>query len=217
MAPGSAGFSTVTSAARPSPANRPAMPGYSDLTGSMTSQGSPAPVSPVSRCRTVCDLPAPVAPVTSAWRLRVGSGTRNSPAGRSSPSRITPRLTAGAVLCGPPAGAAPGKPAADAVQGRPAAGAVPGTLAPGAVPGTLAPGAVPGRPTVPVVPVSLVTSNWPASTTRSPGTSRCGSPASAVSRPAVARNGTWASVPESPAFAASASASDCGSRHVPSR
>ena len=45
----------------------------------MTSQGSPALVSPASRCRTVCDLPAPVAPVTSACLLRVGSGSRNSP------------------------------------------------------------------------------------------------------------------------------------------
>src|SRR5690349_7878663 len=126
MAPGSAGFSTVTSPAGPSLANRPAMPGYSDLTGSMTSQGSPAAVRPVSRCRTVCDLPAPVAPVTSAWRLRVGSGTRNSPAGRSSASRITPRLTADAVLAGPPAGAVPGTPAAGAVPGGRAAGAVPG-------------------------------------------------------------------------------------------
>ena len=59
----------------------------------MTSQGSPALVSSASRCRTVCDLPAPVAPVTSACLLRVGSGSRNSPAGRSCASRIAPRLT----------------------------------------------------------------------------------------------------------------------------
>jgi hypothetical protein len=74
-------------------ARRPAIAGYSDLTGSIASQGTPAPVSCASRCRTVCDLPAPVAPVTNAWRFRVASGTRNSPTGRSSRSRIAPRLT----------------------------------------------------------------------------------------------------------------------------
>ena len=41
--------------------------------------------------------------------------------------------------------------------------------------------------------------------------------ASADDSAAVARNGTWASASESPAFAASASASGCESRHMPSR
>jgi len=89
--PGSAGFTTVTRPSRPSLASRPASRQYSDLTGSMTSQGSPARVSCTSRCRTVCDFPAPVAPVTSACRFSVGSGTRKSPAGWSRASRMVPR------------------------------------------------------------------------------------------------------------------------------
>ena len=97
--------------------------------------GCPPRVSCSSRCRTVCDLPAPVEPVTKTWRFRVPSGTVNVPTWRSCPSRIAPSAS-------PPA-----------------------------------------------APTSEVTSKLPASSTRSPGTSRRGSPASAASAPAVATNG----------------------------
>ncbi len=69
------------------------MAAYSDLTGSIASQPMPAKVSCSSRCRIVCDLPAPVAPVTKAWRFSVASGIRMAPTGRSWPSRMLPSST----------------------------------------------------------------------------------------------------------------------------
>jgi hypothetical protein len=45
---------------------RPAIAAYSDFAGSIASHGMPAAVSCSSRCRTVCDLPEPVAPVMNA-------------------------------------------------------------------------------------------------------------------------------------------------------
>ncbi len=66
------------------------MAAYSDLAGSIASHGMRALLSCSSRCRTVWDLPDPVAPVTNACRLSVDSGTRNVPTPRSWPSRISP-------------------------------------------------------------------------------------------------------------------------------
>jgi hypothetical protein len=61
IAAGSAGLITVTAAPWPrpggaAPASRPAIAGYSDLTGSIASHGRPAAASCSSRCRTVCDF-----------------------------------------------------------------------------------------------------------------------------------------------------------------
>ena len=193
IAAGSAGLITVTAAPSPWP-SRPAIAGYSDLTGSIASQGSPAAASCSSRCRTVCDLPAPVAPVTRTCRFRVASGTANSPTGRSRPSRIIPRRSAPACPARPPGAAR------SADRTGPALPNV--TAAPAQLPAS---------------PVSLVRSKWPESTTRSPGTSRHGRPTSGASTAAVAGNGASASLSGSAAVARSASARRHGVRPVTSR
>src|ERR1700685_4390465 len=76
-----------------------AIAAYSDLTGSMASQPMPAALSCSSRCRTVWDLPDPVAPVTRACRLSVASGTRKAPTGRAWTCRVSPSREAPDGTC----------------------------------------------------------------------------------------------------------------------
>ena len=65
IASGSPGLILITSV----PGSRLAISRYSALAGSTTSHGMPRPVAASSRQRTVCDLPAPVAPQTNTCRF----------------------------------------------------------------------------------------------------------------------------------------------------
>ncbi len=86
--PRSPGRITMTSA----PGSRAAISRYSALAGSITSHGIPARAADSSRCRTVCDLPAPVAPHTNTCRF---SDARETPAPRREPGSgpARPRAT----------------------------------------------------------------------------------------------------------------------------
>ncbi len=92
MASDSPGLIRTTSAGGSS---RAAISRYSALAGSTASHGIPARDAASSRARTVCDLPAPVAPHTKTWRLSDSAGSTSGPAGcrfrsRTWPIRIVP-------------------------------------------------------------------------------------------------------------------------------
>ena len=73
---------------------RRAISRYSALAGSITSHGIPARVADSSRARTVCDLPAPVAPQTNTCRFTESSGSSSGPAGRRLRSSTSPTAIA---------------------------------------------------------------------------------------------------------------------------
>jgi hypothetical protein len=85
--------------------SRVAISRYSALAGSITSHGIPAPVADSSRCRTVWDLPEPVAPHTNTCRFSDDAGTVRSPHEMRFQSSTAPRCTAPAPVAG---GAVPG-------------------------------------------------------------------------------------------------------------
>ena len=93
IASGSPGLILITSV----PGSRLAISRYSALAGSTTSHGMPRAVAASSRHRTVCDLPAPVAPQTNTCRLSESAATANGPAGIRFRSSTSPSLM-------PPAG-----------------------------------------------------------------------------------------------------------------
>ena len=118
------------------PGRRAAISRYSALAGSTTSHGVPCPAAASSRDRTVCDLPAPVAPQTNTCRLSESRGRTNEQ-GRRFRSRISP-----SAMPGCPPGAAPsgGHPAGRSWVSRSQGGA------PVAPPAPRTPAAGPARP-----------------------------------------------------------------------
>ncbi len=76
IASGSPGLILITTA----PGSRAVISRYSALAGSTTSHGTPWAVAASSSDRTVCDLPAPVAPQTNTCRLSESRDSVSGPA-----------------------------------------------------------------------------------------------------------------------------------------
>ncbi len=84
---------------------RAAISRYSAFAGSITSHGMPALAADSSRCRTVWDLPEPVAPHTNTCLFSDSRETASSPAGirfwsRTVPSATPPRPPAPGLVSG---------------------------------------------------------------------------------------------------------------------